>query len=65
MFGWIGKIKSGFQLVGKLRRLVDEGRDLEQVYQTFEQRYGDLDEDLKYAWKELREFLDALRAVVK
>ena len=60
-FSIVKKLAKGYALIGKVNRIIDEGKDLEAVYITFEKRYASLDDDIKMAWKEAREFLDAVR----
>jgi len=64
MFGFIGKIKKGLDLYAKVKIAIDEGRDVVEAVKVMEEKYKDLDDDAKAAWRELREFIYAIKAIV-
>jgi arginyl-tRNA synthetase len=59
-FGFLKKLHSGYQVVGRIRKAIDEGRDVKAAIEKIESKYEDLDDDLKEAWREVKEFTDAV-----
>ena len=59
MIGFITKIPSAFSTVNRVKRLIREGRDIPTAYRKMQDKYGELPEDAKDAWRELSEFIDA------
>lgn len=64
MFGIFGKIKKGLDLYSKVKVAVDEGKDVIDAVQVMEEKYKDLDDDAKAAWREIKEFILAIKAIV-
>jgi len=60
----IGTAWAGIKLVRRLKKAYKEGKDVMVAYRTMEEKYEDLDDDVKAAWKELKEFIDAVKAIV-
>ena len=60
----VGRFAQGFAVVGRIKKAIDEGRDVKKAIEKFEAKYDDLDDDLKAAWKEIKEFADAVSDIV-
>lgn len=64
MFGIIGKVKKGFTLYNAVKDVIDEGKDVVAAAARIQSKYDQLDDDLKAAWDEVSEFVDAIKRVV-
>lgn len=64
MFGFIGKLKWAFGKGIAIRDVIKEGKDVVDAVRVMEEKYKDLDDDAKVAWKEVREFIYAIQKVV-
>ena len=64
MFGILGKIKWVMSKGVAIRDVVKEGKDVVDAVRVMEEKYKDLDDDAKAAWKEVREFVYAIQKVV-
>ena len=64
MFGFLGKIKKGLDLYAKVKVAIDEGKDVIDAIKVMEEKYSDLDDDAKEAWREVREFIYAIKQVI-
>lgn len=64
MFGIIGKLKKGFTLYGDIKNVIDEGKDVVAAAAKIQSKYDELDDDLKAAWDDVSEFVEAIKKVV-
>jgi hypothetical protein len=64
MFGILGKLKKGFTLYNAVKNVIDEGKDVVSAAAKIQSKYDELDDDLKEAWDEVSEFVDAIRKVI-
>lgn len=56
---WITAPITGFKIVSRLRRVIREGRDIPKAYRQLEAKYSELPDDVKGAWTEVAQFVDA------
>ncbi len=63
MLGFISKIRKGVALYNNIKDVIDEGRDVVEAAAKIQSKYDQLDDDLKAAWDEVNEFLDAIKKV--
>jgi hypothetical protein len=64
MFGILGKLKKGFTLYNAVKNVIDEGKDVVVAVAKIRSKYDQLDDDLKEAFDEVVEFVDAIKKVV-
>jgi hypothetical protein len=64
MFGILGKLKKGFTLYNAVKNVIDEGKDVVSAAAKIQSKYDELDDDLKEAWDEVSEFVEAIKKVV-
>ena len=75
MFGWISKVKSGINIVNKIRTIVDEGRDiplaidnLKDAVEELYEEYDDVSDKVKKsitkgkdAYEEIKDVAEAIK----
>jgi siroheme synthase (precorrin-2 oxidase/ferrochelatase) len=59
----LGRLIKGWRAVGRIQRLIKEGKDVHASIQVIQEKYGDLPLEVQKAWIEIEEFLEALRDV--
>jgi len=64
MFGIFSKVRKALNLYHEVKSVIDEGRDIVEAAAKIQSKYDELDDDLKAAWDEVQEFIDAIKRVV-
>jgi hypothetical protein len=63
-FAAISKVFTAIKIVGRIQRAVKEGKDVADAAARIEAKYGELPDDVQDAWRELREFIEAVKDIV-
>ena len=64
MLGIVASVFKGVKVVSNVRKAIKEGKDVLVAVDKLRTKYEDLDDDTKAAWKEVEEFVLALRGIV-
>ena len=59
----ISTLWGGWKFARKIKRAYKEGKDVVAAAGVIRAKYDDLPDDVKLAWKEVEEFVDALRDI--
>ena len=63
MIGWIKKIRKGLSIVNRIQAMVDEGQDVYEEVRKIQAKYGDLPDDVKLSWIQVKQFVDSVRDI--
>jgi len=61
---FIGAAWNGIKIVQRIEKAAKEGQDVLAAYRMMEAKYSEMDDDVKAAWREVREFIDACRDIL-
>lgn len=59
----LSRVIAGLRVVGRVQKAFEEGKDVVAAASLIRAKYNDLPDDLKDAWTEVDEFIEAVRDV--